>query len=191
MTDIDDFIFVADDVCPPDVCEQYIELFKIMSKHGKSYGRNVDSHLFADDTSVDITQREIVSDLNLRNHMQRFDDYFWAKCYKPYAEKYKILSSFATHKVYQIKIQCTLPGEGYHVWHAENMNREISNRLMTFILYLNDIEEGGETEFLYQHRRIKPKMGTCALWPATYTHPHRGNPPLKGEKYILTGWVEY
>jgi hypothetical protein len=61
---------------------------------------------------------------------------------------------------------------------------------MAFILYLNDVEDGGETEFLYYHKRIKPKQGTLILFPAGYTHTHRGNPPLKGSKYILTGWVE-
>ena len=62
---------------------------------------------------------------------------------------------------------------------------------MAFILYLNDVDEGGETEFLYQSRRVKAKAGTVVLWPAAYTHVHRGNPPLSGSKYILTGWLEF
>ena len=59
------------------------------------------------------------------------------------------------------------------------------------MVYLNDIEDGGETEFLYQSRRIKPVTGRAVLWPAGYTHTHRGNPPLKDAKYIITGWVEF
>jgi hypothetical protein len=64
-------------------------------------------------------------------------------------------------------------------------------RLLAWSLYLNDVDEGGETEFLYQSMRIKPKMGTFVLWPAFFTHTHRGNPPLSGLKYIATGWVEF
>jgi hypothetical protein len=64
-------------------------------------------------------------------------------------------------------------------------------RFLTFILYLNNVEEGGETEFLYQQTRIKPVENRFVLWPTGMTHIHRGNPPLKGEKYILTGWVEW
>jgi hypothetical protein len=61
---------------------------------------------------------------------------------------------------------------------------------MLAILYLNDVDEGGETEFLYQSIRIKPKKGTLILCPGSFTHTHRGNPPLSGEKYIVTTWIE-
>jgi len=59
------------------------------------------------------------------------------------------------------------------------------------MLYLNNIEQGGETEFLYQIKRIKPEADKLLIWPAGYTHVHRGNPPLSNDKYILTGWIEY
>jgi hypothetical protein len=58
------------------------------------------------------------------------------------------------------------------------------------MLYLNDVEEGGETEFLYLKKRIKPQQNRLLIWPAGFTHTHRGNPPLSNNKYIITGWVE-
>ena len=54
-------------------------------------------------------------------------------------------------------------------------------------MYLNDIEQGGETEFPMHGLRIKPKTGRLIIWPAAYTHPHRGNPPYQRKSYI-TGW---
>ena len=60
--------------------------------------------------------------------------------------------------------------------------------MVAWMVYLNDVEEGGETEFLYQSLRIKPKANMAVLWPGSFTHIHRGNPPLSGDKYILTGW---
>ena len=89
-----------------------------------------------------------------------------------------------------VKIQRTLPGQGYHVWHCENGGIPSSRRMIVASMYLNKCEEGGETEFLYQSKRIKPEMGTTLIWPASFTHYHRGNPPLKGEKYYITGWFE-
>tara|TARA_R100001015_G_C4552905_1_gene114369 strand:- start:76 stop:702 length:627 start_codon:yes stop_codon:yes gene_type:complete len=87
------------------------------------------------------------------------------------------------------KWQKTPVGGGYHVWHCENTI--IWQRQLVWTLYLNDIEEGGETEFLNQKRRIQPKKGTMCIFPANWTHTHRGNPPLDKEKYIGTGWYAY
>ena len=58
------------------------------------------------------------------------------------------------------------------------------------MMYLNTVEEGGETEFLYLAKRFKPVRGRVLIWPAGFTHVHRGNPPLTGEKYIATSWLE-
>ena len=60
------------------------------------------------------------------------------------------------------------------------------------MLYLNDIPEGeGETEFLWQGLRVQPKAGTMLIWPAFYTHTHRGNAVYSCSKYIATGWGLY
>ena len=57
------------------------------------------------------------------------------------------------------------------------------------MIYLNDIEEGGETEYQYQLRRIKPTTGTVVMFPAGMTHVHKGNLVMGQEnKYIVTGW---
>ena len=55
------------------------------------------------------------------------------------------------------------------------------------MVYLNDVEEDGETEFLYQELKLKPKKGRVVIWPGSFTHLHRGNPP-RSTKYIATGW---
>jgi hypothetical protein len=92
----------------------------------------------------------------------------------------------------QIKLQRTPPKGGYHVWHCEVGGRECMERVLTWMIYLNDIPEGeGETEFLWQGVRVKPKAGTCVIWPAQFTHPHRGNPVYSCDKYIATGWYTY
>ena len=93
--------------------------------------------------------------------------------------------------VEDVLVQRTRPTEGYHVWHCERQDIATSSRAFSWILYLNDVEEGGETEFLYYSKRIKPKAGTLIVFPAGYTHAHRGNPPLTDDKFIVTGWNRY
>tara|TARA_B100001109_G_scaffold175922_1_gene143904 strand:- start:763 stop:1314 length:552 start_codon:yes stop_codon:yes gene_type:complete len=89
------------------------------------------------------------------------------------------------------KLQRTDPGGGYHVWHCENGNFLYRDRVLTWMIYLNDIplENGGATDFYHQEITFQPKKGTLVLWPAAYTHMHRGA-FLTGElsKYIATGW---
>ena len=63
--------------------------------------------------------------------------------------------------------------------------------VINYMLYLNDIDEGGETEFLYQGKKLKPEQGKVVIFPCGFTFPHRGNPIYKGEKYIITGWYTY
>ena len=84
-------------------------------------------------------------------------------------------------------IQKTEPTKGYHSFHVENNSYDVHCRSMAWMTYLNDIKEGGETEFLYQKLKVKPKRGTTLIWPGGYTHMHRGNPPME-DKYIATGW---
>jgi hypothetical protein len=82
---------------------------------------------------------------------------------------------------------------GYPYWHSEVYpqagNNEALHRILLFMFYLNDVEEGGETEFHYQDIQVKPKTGRMVIAPAYFTHTHRGNVPVSNHKYILTSWV--
>jgi hypothetical protein len=84
---------------------------------------------------------------------------------------------------------------GYPYWHSElypALDRgEALHRALLWTIYLNDGFEGGETEFLYQKRRIVPKAGSLLIAPTAFTHTHRGNRPRGGDKYIATSWVLY
>ena len=114
------------------------------------------------------------------------------QAFEIYVEKYKgLVDSCDPISSWTCKIQRTDPGGGYHVWHCENGNFLYHDRVLTWMIYLNDIppENGGGTDFYHQEKTFHPKKGTIVMWPATYTHMHRGA-FLTGEKskYIATGW---
>lgn len=88
-------------------------------------------------------------------------------------------------------IQRYLPGEGYYEWHCEAAGLESNKRIMAWMFYLNDIEEGGGTEFKYDMPPLTPKQGSLTIWPAFWTHYHRGIVAPKETKYIATGWYVY
>jgi hypothetical protein len=86
------------------------------------------------------------------------------------------------------QIQKTVPGEEY-TWHNDSVTINEYTRVLTYIWYLNDVPEGGETEF-YDGTLIKPVRGRMVLFPSTWTFMHRGRTP-ESDKYIATGWMLY
>jgi hypothetical protein len=96
----------------------------------------------------------------------------------------------ASQPVYtnQAKFQKTPSGGGFSNWHVEQGTGNTSNRFLVWMIYLNNVDSGGDTEFLYQGIKTKAEAGKLVLFPAGLTHPHRGNPPYNQDKYILTGW---
>ena len=84
---------------------------------------------------------------------------------------------------------------GYPYWHCEQYPKldqgEALHRALLWTIYLNDDFDAGETEFLYQQRKVVPRAGSLLLAPAAFTHTHRGNRPAGGNKYIATSWILY
>ena len=112
-----------------------------------------------------------------------------------YADEFPIIRKFHIEQCqisyHAFKVQRTKIGEGFHNWHFEATAESLRSRFLTWTLFLNDVDEGGETEFIYKNVRIPPKQGSLCLFPADWTHTHRGNSPISNEKWIMTGWYEY
>jgi hypothetical protein len=183
-----DFIAVYDNVFDAEFCDSLIKNFDEVEKLGLAYRRAY--------TTADImNDAAVFASSNLEHfekHARIFSDNFWSSgCFEHYKKSYMPGDACADLSIFNLKLQKTTPSEGYHIWHCENGDRLTQQRVAAFTVYLNDDFEAGETEFLYQQRRLKPKKGSVCIFPAAYTHLHRGNPPIGGTKYIITGWLEY
>jgi len=136
-----------------------------------------------------------MSEIYLNCEDKKLTDYALAlhSILQKYKKKYKYLNTgqepWGIHPI--LKIQKYKPGESYFGWHAESTGFEKNNkRVLAFSTYLNDIENGGETEFFYQKQKIKPETGKTILFPPFWTHAHRGI-VTQETKYIVTGWYTY
>jgi hypothetical protein len=101
-----------------------------------------------------------------------------------------------TYRLGQMNIQKYVVNQGgYHHWHSEicadDKDCETLHRALFFILYLNDVDAGGETEFFYQDKKVSPQKGRIILSPAGFTHTHKGQIPVSNEKLIATSWVMF
>ena len=111
-------------------------------------------------------------------------------CLYYYVSEFSYLTNF-NYVSAVVLMQKTAPTEGYHMFHAENLNYNNNIRTMAWMVYLNDVEEGGETEFPELDLTVTPKCGTMLLFPSTWTYLHRGNTPISNDKYILGSYLHY
>tara|TARA_X000001382_G_scaffold112442_1_gene89722 strand:+ start:1235 stop:1828 length:594 start_codon:yes stop_codon:yes gene_type:complete len=188
---ITNFIGIYDNYITKEDCNKAIKLYEDQNKFNNTVNRiggeqasilqKQDQQFFAAPSNVDVWWED------LKPMMFNFD-IAWNH-YDKNVGATDAYSGVPFHFT-DMKIQKTLPTEGYHVWHIEH-GKGYGNepRAFVFSIYLNDVDEGGETEFLHFSKRVKPKTGRIVIWPAGFPYVHRGNSPLSGEKYILTSWM--
>ena len=94
-----------------------------------------------------------------------------------------------SHSVFMI--QRYIMNEGRYVYHhdfsIDSQNKK--HRVITYLWYLNDVLEGGETDFPDLNLKVNPETGKLVLFPATWDFPHCGKMPISSNKYIVTGWL--
>jgi hypothetical protein len=92
--------------------------------------------------------------------------------------------------IYNFMVQKYVQKSGRYVYHNDFAidYPKKQMRILTYIWYLNDVEEGGETVFFGKYR-FKPETGKLLIFPASWLYPHCGKMPLSSDKYIITGWV--
>lgn len=193
------FVEVYDNAVDKQTCENIIKHFEEVKNAGLSTDRQLkegvakltkDTDMYDLTETPDLLHSNSITSANDKLIFHTFKEAFW-NCYNQYITKYD-LTQTTTHTLDgYVKIQKTVPGQGYHVWHWEQDSVQHGHRLLLVMLYLNDVEQGGETEFLYQGIRVKPKQGSIMICPGSFTHTHRGNPPLTGEKYVMNTWAVY
>lgn len=113
------------------------------------------------------------------------------KYWTEYAKKYEMFDSrpFLSSFDNVVKLQKASAGGGFTAWHSEHGSSETAKgRFAVWMFYLNDVNKGGTTDFKYYNLSVRPRKGTLVLWPASFTHSHRGSPDLGEDKYIATGW---
>ena len=172
--DITDFIGVFPEAVEPDFCDylcQYVDQASQVAPRNFTH----------------VKDKQICLDAFSPGEAKGLMEYVNG-CLFYYINEFSYLTNFSYISAL-VLLQKTEPTQGYHMFHGENINWNVSDRTLAWMVYLNDVEEGGETEWLYQQRKIKPTKGTVCIWPGSFTHLHRGNPPMS-EKYIATGWYQ-
>ena len=110
-------------------------------------------------------------------------------CLFHYRKKYLFDKHHGLWTAPENMIQHYPKGGGYHLLHYERTGMYTLSRQLVYMLYCNTLKNGG-TDFPFQKEIMKAEKGKLVIWPADFTHPHRGVISQDEEKYIVTGWLE-
>ena len=185
----DPYYYIKKDVISKETCQQIIDLFEKSDKYQGIIKSGLDISL-KKTFEVKIKGNEWLEIdnflcISLSKALIEYGNQVKNLCNNTIILEY-LQNNTVTDSGYQI--QKYIKYDGFYVWHNDvSIKNQLSERIITFIFYLNDIEEGGET--LFYNGKVKPEAGKLLLFPATWTYNHKGNMPKSNDKYIITGWV--
>ena len=184
-----DFIGVYDKVVPPNMCKKIIDFFednKDLQFRGRtSFGGTVTVEPKVKDSK----------DMTLSFIDETVPSTIIARILKAktsiYIDTYRstdVVAAFSVEMGYNL--QRYNPGQGYHLLHCENSGNG-SNRVLAWTLYLNTVTDGGGTYYPEYDKTIDAVEGRLCIFPAFWTHAHKGIVSNTETKYIATGWYIY
>jgi hypothetical protein len=179
--------FIGSYQIPENICNEIIKYFKknkLKQKKGVIGYNEVPIIDIKIKESIDI-QIPVKNNINIFN---KYNEYLF-NYVKQYCVTYPELNKCSLFGLTEgYNIQYYKKNAGFKQWHFERTSN--LNRMLVFMTYLNDVEDGG-TFFKYQNIKTKAKKGTTLIWPTDFTHTHKGEISTKSHKYILTGWLGF
>ena len=179
------FIRMYRDTFPRDLCEEVIRRFEADERKHASTTATRDKPRLRSGTMLqigDLPEWKDIADAysaalekNLQSYAQAF----------PTLQQ--LISSPATKRTPPL-LERVEPGQGFGM-HIDASVAGTHDRMVAVLMYLKDVEQGGETQFPFQSIQVKPRAGMMLLFPPYWTHPHQGVSPVSGLKYNLTSYV--
>ena len=181
---IENNIRIYDNAMSPEDCKKIIELFETNKDQIQAFntGRKEYSEIDIDkfETPWSETKEKFIS--MMKTYMNKFmkDVKIQINDFPPIID------------MENIRIKKYLPNDKDEFkTHVDVLRALIAKRFLVYILYLNDVEEGGETHLPKLNIKVKPKEGRLLMFPPFWTHPHAGLKPIKGTKYIIMSYLHY
>ena len=175
---------------PTSLCDSLVDHFE--SHQGKQRKGSVSSGVLFDyknSTDMSVSPNEISLPGN-----EVFEKYFnnLFDCHKDYVTQWPFFEEIAKNlEIGNFNLQRYQSGEHFQKLHTERSDLSTLHRVLAWMTYLNDVDEGGSTYFSHYDIEVQPRKGLTLIWPAEWTHAHKGNAVTAGSKYIVTGWMNF
>ena len=175
---------------PLSLCDELIGFFKAHPEN-QAQGKTAGGLNLESKKSTDLTIRPRELDQDDHKPVRTYLDALFA-CHEDYLEQWPFLQSVMPRvEISSFNIQRYEPGGHFLKVHSERTTLATSHRVLAWMTYLNDVEDGGATHFVHQDLEVQPKQGRTLIWPAEWTHAHQAKVLNSGVKYIITGWMHF
>ena len=185
MKTLNDFCYSKDNCLDERVCDELIEIFNTNSSFHERY----DNDKIPNFTQLNLMSNNLISSF-MRNHLVHKS----FEIVREYRERLPDETKFWPKKFgfeeFRIK-HYKANGVDEFDMHVDAISNSTAKRFLVFFWYLNDVEEGGNTDFPYLNISVKPKKGSVFMFPPMWLFPHKGCPVTKGEKYLLSSYLHY
>ena len=181
------FIRFYDQIIAPEVCEQAIARFDASADTSPGRVLKSDGNT-AVDLSVKRTTELIISGRPQWNDIETALQAGFVECVNRYASEFPHIESMSgnmTSEVFRLK---KYEQDGFFDWHIDSGGKNQA-RVIAIQFYLNDVHQGGATEFKFQDTAVAAVQGRVAIFPTLWTYLHRGAPVISNEKYVCTNFV--
>jgi len=184
MVNLNDLIQVYENAFEPEVCDFLIQFFDSQTQ----LHERIENDSRPNFTQINLTENfkissdvKLIHDIIIKNAFAYRDEYYEFVDKRVFPE---------SHAFEQFRIKKYNPG-GTDMFntHVDVQDYASARRYLSYLWYLNDVDEGGKT--IFSGLTIQPKKGTLLMFPPLWMFPHKGEPPISGPKYILTGYLHY
>ena len=184
MVDLDDLIHVYENALDSKTCDFLVTVFDNASHLHESV---------ENEGKPNFTQFNLTKNKNTTDELNKVHNHLIKKVNKYRDLYYEFVDSRvfpSEHSFEQFRIKrYNTGGEDRFDTHVDVADYSSARRFLSFMFYLNDVSEGGETVF--RDRKITPKKGSLLVFPPLWMYPHRGDPPISNPKYIMSTYLHY
>lgn len=188
-------ITVFDGLIDQDKCAELINRLKTV--WGKSHeGKTMGGVDWRTKNTEDIPFSEFAFttlDIQWSNEWRDLENHFSGSLLSAvamYKQQYRHLDNWISIADTGFQIQRYYKDLGYYRPHVDSFpGSRVHNRVLASVIYLNDVEYGGETNFPLHEVSVKPKSGRIVLFPAVWTHLHESCVPITSDKWIISSFI--
>jgi len=185
-TKLRDYIRIYDGLVTEDFCQKIITTFH------ESDSEYIDREQRPSFTEMNVSKRYLEKDQKWMGIQKKLNDVF-VDVVDLYMKDLDVGSDFPARYAFEEFRLKMYNNNGHDQFkdHVDVGDYNSARRFLVLFLYLNDVSQGGETNFPTLNYQVMPKCGRISVFPATWQWRHAGLPPVSNKKYIVGTYLHY